>query len=67
MHLLNVEFSWNPGGLPKAYPVEGPCEHITTAMVRKAINKMSLGKAAGSSGIVLELLKAAGSSGANMI
>ena len=36
-------------------------------MVGKAINKMGLGKAAGSSGIVSEMLKAAGSSGASMI
>ena len=42
-------------------------EPITIAMVRKAINKMSLGKAAGSSGIVAEVRKAAGSSGASMI
>ena len=40
---------------------------ITTATVRKAINKMSLGKAAGPSGIVAEKLKAAGSSGTSMI
>ena len=38
-----------------------------SAMVRKAINKMSLGKAAGPSGIVAEMLKAASSSGASMI
>ena len=67
MHLLNVEFSSNPGGLSEVYPVEGPSEPITTAMVRKAINKMSLGKAAGLSGIVAEMLKAADSSGASMI
>ena len=36
-------------------------------MVRKAINNMSLGKAAGPSCIVAEMLKAAGSSGASMI
>ena len=65
MHLLN--FSWNPDGFSEVYPVEGPSEPITTAMVRKAINKMSLGKAAGPSGIVAEMLKAAGSSGASMI
>ena len=47
--------------------MEGPSESITTAMIRKAINKMSLGKAAGLSGIVAEMLKAAGPSGANMI
>ena len=67
MHLLNVEFPWNPGGLSEVYPVEGPSEPITTAMVRKAINKMSLGKAAGPSGIVAEVLKIAGSSVASMI
>ena len=42
MHLLNVEFSWNPGGLFEVYPLEGPSEHITKAMVRKTINKISL-------------------------
>ena len=47
--------------------MEGPSEPTTTAMVRKAINKMSLGKASGPSGIVAEMLKAAGSSGASMI
>ena len=67
MHLLNVEFPWNPGVFSKVYPVKGPSEPITTAMVRKAINKMSLGKAAGPSGIVAEMLKAADSSGASMI
>ena len=67
MHFLNVEFSWNPGGLSEVYPVEGPSESITTAMFRKAINEMSLGKAAGPSGIVAEMLKAADSSGASMI
>ena len=67
MHLLNVEFSLSPGGLSEVYTVEGPSEPITTAMVGKAINKISLGKAAGPSGIVAEMLKAAGSSGASMI
>ena len=67
MHLLNVKFSWNPGGLSEVYPVKGPIVPITTAMVRKAINKMSLEKAAGPSGIVAEMLKAAGSRGASMI
>ena len=67
MHLLNVEFSWNPGCLPEVYPVEGPSEPITTAMVRKVINKTSLEKTAGSSGIVAEMLKAADPGGASMI
>ena len=55
---LYAEFSWSPGGLSEVYPMEGLSEPITTAMVRKAINKMSLGKAAGFSGIVAEMLKA---------
>ena len=67
MHLLNGKFSWNPGGLLKVYPVEGPSEPITTSMVRKAINKMSLGKAVGPSVIVAEMLKAAGPICASMI
>ena len=67
MHLLNMEFSWNPGGLSEVYPAEGSSKPITTGIVRKAINKMSHGKAAGPSGIVAEMLKAALSSGASMI
>ena len=67
MHLFNVEFSWNPGGLSEVYPVEDPSELITTATVGKAINKMTLGKAAGTSGIVAEILKAVGSNSASMI
>ena len=59
MHFFNVYFSWNPGGLPEVYPVEGPSEPITTAIFKKAINKMSLGKAASPSGIVTEMLKSA--------
>ena len=55
MHLLNVKFSYNPGGLPEVYSVKGLSEPIPTAMVRKAIDKMSLGKAAGPSGIVADV------------
>ena len=54
MHLLNVEFSWNPGVLFEVYPVESPSEPITTAMVGKAIKKMSLVKTTGPSGIVAQ-------------
>ena len=36
-------------------------------MVKKAISKMNLGKAACSSGIVVEMVKAAGDTGATMI
>ena len=52
---------------PKSIPLEGPSKPITTAMVRKTINMMSLGKAAGPSDIIAEMLKATGPSGVNMI
>ena len=39
---------------------------ITIDMVKKAISKMKSGKAAGPSGIVVEMIKAAGDTGATM-
>ena len=62
--LLNVEFPWNPEDLSKESPVEGPSEPITLEMITKAISKMASGKAAGPSGIVAEMLKPVGESGA---
>ena len=61
--LLNVEFPWDKGALPDAPPVEGPPPPITDEMVTKALAKMKCGKAAGPSGIIVEMLKAAGSKG----
>ena len=61
--LLNVEFPWDEGALPDAPPVEGPPPPITDEMVTKALAKMKSGKAAGPSGIIVEMLKAAGSKG----
>ena len=40
---------------------------ITIDMVKKAISNMKSGKAAGPSGIVVEMIKAAGDTGATMI
>ena len=40
---------------------------ITIDMVKNAISKMKLGKAAGPAGIVVEMIKAAGDTGATMI
>ena len=62
--LLNVEFPWNPEDLSKESPVEGPSEPITLEMITKAIGKIASGKAAGPSGIVAEMLKPVGESGA---
>ena len=63
--LLNEEFSWNPEDLT-ADPVVGPPIHIDVEMVVKAITKMKTGKAAGPSGIVAEMLKASGDTGARL-
>ena len=65
--LLNVEFPWNPDNLSHEAPIEGPSEQITHDMVAKAIKKMSLGKAAGPSGIVAEMLKPTGDAGVTLI
>ena len=64
--LLNVEFDWDPDHLSNEPPLEGPPIPITIDMV-KAISKMKSGKAAGLSGIVVEMIKEAGDTGANMI
>ena len=63
---LNEEFSWNPEDLT-ADPVVGPPIHIDVEMVVKAITKMKTGKAAGPSGIVAEMLKASGDTGARLV
>ena len=47
--------------------VEGPLVPITTDMVKKAISQMKAGKAPGPSGIVVEMIQAAGDMGASMI
>ena len=68
--LLNEEFSWNPEDLtadPVVGPVVGPPIHIDVEIVVKAITKMKTGKAAGPSGIVAEMMKASGDTGAMLI
>ena len=65
--LLNVEFDWYPDHLSKEPPYEGPSIPITIDMVKMAISKMKSGKAAGPSGILVEIIKAAGDTGTTMI
>ena len=48
-------------------PVADPPGYITVDMVLKAVGKMKLGKAAGPSGIVAEMLNATGHIGAKLI
>ena len=67
IRLLNVEFDWDPDHQFNEPPLEGPPITITIDMVKKAISKMKSGKAAGPSGIVVEMIKAAGDTGATMI
>ena len=56
--LLNVEFKW-PSDLLR----EGPPLLVTVTHIRKVPGKMKQGKAAGPSGVILEMLKAAGEEG----
>ena len=65
--LLNAEFDWDPNHLSDESPVEGPPIPITIDMVKKAISQMKAGKAPGPSGIVVEMIRAAGDTGASMI
>lgn len=58
--LLNVEFDWPSDSLPYVPPVEGPSPRVTVELIRKALSKMKCGKAAGPSGVIAEMLKAAG-------
>ena len=61
--LLNAEFDWDPNHLSDESPVEGPPILITIDMVKKAISQMKAGKAPGPSGIVVEMIRAAGDIG----
>ena len=65
--LLNVEFDWDPDHLSYQPPVECPPIPVTIDMVNKAISQMKAGKAPGPSGIVVEMIRAAGDMGASMI
>ena len=57
--LLNVEFDRDDSSLSIEPSVEGPAIKITKGMVAEAVLKMK-GKACGTSGIVIEMVKAGG-------
>ena len=61
--ISNEEFSWDREGLTDVRPVCGPGERISEEEVEATIGKMKLGKAAGPSGVVADMLKAAGEDG----
>ena len=58
--LSNEEFDWDRASLDEEPAVSGPGEVITYQEVREAMAKMKCGKAAGPSGLITEMLKAAG-------
>ena len=64
---LNVEFKWDPEHLSNNTPLEGQHIKITIDMVKNAISTMKLGKATYPSGIVVEMIRAAGDTGAIVI
>ena len=64
--LLNVEFEWPSDELPEVEKVEGPPPSVSSELIRKALAKMQCGKAAGPSGIVADMLKAAGEEGVEL-
>ena len=47
--------------------MEGPLPPVTKDLIRKALRKMKYGKAAGPSGIIAEMLKAAGEVGIELL
>ena len=51
---------WNSDSLPDLNPKIGPPLYITEEMISEAIAKMKTGKAAGPSGIVIEMIRSSG-------
>ena len=61
--MSNEEFPWNKDGLVEVGVVNGPTEEISFEEVSAAVKKMKNNKAAGPSGVVADMLKAAGDAG----
>ena len=61
--LLNVEFEWPNNDLPEVPPTADPLPSVSATLIHKALGKIKCSKAAGPSGIVAEMLKAAGEEG----
>ena len=58
--LLNKEFDWNKKSLALNDPTIGPRPKIEIDKVRRVLGRMKCCKAAGSSGVVAEILQASG-------
>ena len=61
--LLNEEFDWNEESLASNDPTIEPRPKIEVDTVRRVLGRMKCGKAAGSSGVVAEMLQASGEVG----
>ena len=62
-----MEFEWDPEHLSDEPPLEEPSIPITILMVKKVISKMKFSRAAGPSGVVVEMIRAAVDTGATVI
>ena len=62
-----MEFEWEPEHLFYEPPLEGLSIPITILMEKKVISKMKFSKTAGPSGVVVEMIRAAGDTGATVI
>ena len=62
-----MEFEWNPEHLSDEPPLEGLSIPITILIVKKVISKIKFSKTAGPSGVVVEMIRAAGDTGATVI
>src|SRR5207249_8156967 len=61
--MLNEEFAWDRSCLSHTEVVCGPSELISVEEAKAAVSAMKAGKAAGPSGVVSEMIKAAGEAG----
>ena len=61
--ISNEEFTWGRESLTNVSPVCGPSERISASEVDAAIGKMKQDMSAGPTGVVSEMLKAAGETG----
>ena len=62
-----MEFEWDPEHISDEPPLQGPSIPITILMVKKVISKMKFSRAAGPSGVVVKMIRAAVDTGATVI
>ena len=61
--ISNEKFAWDRNGLTNVNPVCGPSDRISALEVGAVIQRKKQGKSAGHTGVVAEILKAAGETG----